>query len=72
MMQGFHKCSNLHSTDNVNIMKPELVGAVLQASSYGARKVLDTLPAAATMSIIKIIKQDGVEERPNRASSHVV
>ncbi len=42
----------------------------LQASSYGARKVLGTLPA--TISMIKIVKQDGVEKRPNRTSSCVV
>ncbi|DBA74930.1 TPA: hypothetical protein ACH3X2_009258 [Trebouxia sp. C0005] len=74
MVQSFHSCSNLHTTDNINITNPEVVGAVLQlqASSYGARKVLGTLPAAATTSLIQIVKQDGVNKHPNRTSSYVV
>lgn len=38
---------------------------VRQASSYGARKVLGTLPAAATSSIVKIVKQDSVNRHPD-------
>ncbi len=40
----------------------------LQASSYGARKVIGRIPSRK--SIINIVKQDRVKKRPNRTSSY--
>jgi len=69
LTQGFHNRTNLHNRDNAPVMRHGLPNG-LQTSSYGARKVLGTTPNRK--SIIKIIKQDRVEKRPNRTSSYFV
>ncbi len=68
LTQGFHNCSNLHIMDKITIMTHGLPNG-LQASSYGARKIVGTPPD--TKSIIKLVKQDGVEKLPNKTSSCV-
>ncbi len=67
--QGLHNCTNLYNGDNTTIHRHGLPDG-LQASSYGARKVPGTTPDRE--SIIKVVKQDCVEKRPNRTSSQPV
>ena len=66
--QGLHNCTN-YIGDNTTIHRHGLPDG-LQASSYGARKVPGTTPDRE--SIIKVVKQDCVEKRPNRTSSQPV
>ena len=42
LTQGFHSCTNVHNRDNTTIMRHGLPKG-LQASSYGARKLLGTI-----------------------------
>ncbi len=69
LMQGLHNRTNLQNRDNAPVMRHGLPNG-LQTSSYGARKVLGTIPNRK--SIIKIVKQDCVGKRPNRTSSYFV
>ncbi|DBA95840.1 TPA: hypothetical protein ACH3X1_001387 [Trebouxia sp. C0004] len=69
LAQGFNNCTNLHNRDSATIKRHGLPNR-LQTSSYGATKVLSTIPNRK--SIIKIVKQDSVEKRPNRTSSYLV
>ena len=67
LTQALHNRTNLQNRDNTPIMRHGLPNG-LQASSYGARKVLDRIPSRK--SIINIVKQDRVKKRPNMASSY--
>ncbi|DBA97414.1 TPA: hypothetical protein ACH3X1_016733 [Trebouxia sp. C0004] len=68
LTQGFDNCTNLQNRDSATVKRHGLPNR-LQTSSYGARKVLSTIPNRK--SIIKIVKQDYVEKRPNRTSSYL-
>ncbi len=69
LSQGFNNCTNLQDRDSAPAKRHRLPNR-LQTSSYGARKVLSTI--ANRKSLIKIVKQDCVEKRPNRTSSYFV
>ena len=61
--QGFNNCTNLQDRDSDSAKRHGLPNR-LQTSSYGAGKVISTI--SNRKRIIKIVKQDCVEERPNR------
>ena len=69
LTQGFNNCTNLQDRNTVPTKRHGLSNR-LQTSSYGARKVLSTI--CNRKGIIKIVKQDCVEKRPNRISSYFV
>jgi len=69
LTQGFSNCINLQDRNSAPVKRHGLPNR-LQTSSYGARKVLSTI--SNRKSIIKIVKQDCVEKRPNRTSSYFV
>ena len=69
LMRGFNNCTNLQDRNTVPAKRHGLPNR-LQTSSYGARKVLSTI--CNRKGIIKIVKQDCVEKRPNRTSSYFV
>ena len=69
LTQGFNDCTNLQDRNSAPAKMHGLPNR-LQTSSYGARKVLST--TSNRKGIIKIVKQDCVEKRPNRTSSYFV
>ncbi|DBA89376.1 TPA: hypothetical protein ACH3X1_016237 [Trebouxia sp. C0004] len=69
LTQGFNNFTNLQDRNSAPAKRHGLPNRP-QTSSYGARKVLSTIPNRK--SIIKIVKQDCVEKRPNRTSSYLV
>ncbi len=69
LTHGFNNCTNLQDGNSVPAKRHGLPNR-LQTSSYGARKVLITI--CNRKGIIKIVKQDCVEKRPNMTSSYFV
>ncbi len=69
LTHGFNNCTNLQDGNSVPAKRHGLPNR-LQTSSYGARKVLSTI--RNRKGIIKIVKQDCVEKRPNMTSSYFV
>jgi len=73
LTQGFLNCTNIQDRDSVHITRHGLPNR-LQTSSCAAIKVLGAIPQwhlawANRKSIIKMVKQDCVEMRPNRNCS---
>ncbi|DBA72341.1 TPA: hypothetical protein ACH3X2_010581 [Trebouxia sp. C0005] len=69
LTQGFDNGTNLSNRNSAPAKRHGLPNR-LQTSSYGAEKILCTI--SNRKSIIKVVQQDCVKKRPNRASSYLV